>query len=243
MTNHLSKVLGLGLALALFAPNAFAQAQFQNASLKSRTSQRESDLRSGTEGTLQDLFDHILSPPEIDQAVAAENARLERVKNAATLEEFLQVATPAEIAADTVDENNQPIDTHDDESMDNLISPIGSRSLVTINVNLSSQTMSMTSPQGSVSDRVASGRNGYRTERIARSACYHPRAVEKLHYSRKYKAPMPLSVFITGGYALHVGSLGIRSHGCVHLSWATAQKVYDAVRANGARNTCIHINR
>ena len=242
MTNHLSKVLGLTLALALFAPNAFAQAQFQNASLKSRTAQREADLRNGTEGSIQDLFDHALSQPEIDQATAAEEARLERMKNASTYEEWMQDATPAEVRADLVDENGQPIDL-DKETMQDLISPIGTGSLVTINVNLRNQTMNMTSPNGNVSDRIASGRNGYRTEAIARSACYRPRAVEKMHYSRKYKAPMPLSVFITGGYALHVGSLSQRSHGCVHLSWATAQAVYDAVRKAGARNTCIHINR
>jgi hypothetical protein len=43
-------------------------------------------------------------------------------------------------------------------------------------------------------------------------------------------APMPYSVFFNGGDAFHEGSLSVRSHGCVHLSWTAAAKFYATLR-------------
>jgi hypothetical protein len=45
-------------------------------------------------------------------------------------------------------------------------------------------------------------------------------------YSRKYKAPMPLAVFFTDQCAIHVGSLRVSSHGCIHVDWQTGDYIY-----------------
>lgn len=45
-------------------------------------------------------------------------------------------------------------------------------------------------------------------------------------YSRKYKAPMPLAVFFTDQCAIHVGSLRVSSHGCVHVDWQTGDYIF-----------------
>jgi L,D-transpeptidase catalytic domain len=39
-------------------------------------------------------------------------------------------------------------------------------------------------------------------------------------------APMPYSVFFVPGIAFHQGSLSVKSHGCIHLSLASAQKYF-----------------
>jgi hypothetical protein len=46
-------------------------------------------------------------------------------------------------------------------------------------------------------------------------------------YSRKYKSPMPRSVFFTDQCAIHVGSLRVTSHGCIHVDWEAGQFIYD----------------
>jgi len=66
-----------------------------------------------------------------------------------------------------------------------------------------------------------------------------------MHYSKKYdNAPMPYSIFFTGGYAIHgtphVGNLGRpASHGCVRLSPANARTLYGIVKNDP--NTTIRI--
>ena len=45
-------------------------------------------------------------------------------------------------------------------------------------------------------------------------------------YSRKYKSPMPLSVFFTDQCAIHVGSLRVSSHGCIHVDGEAAQFIF-----------------
>lgn len=59
-------------------------------------------------------------------------------------------------------------------------------------------------------------------------------------YSRKYKAEMPLSVFFTDQCALHVGSLKVKSHGCIHLDRDAAQAVFDHTSPGGARKVIVH---
>lgn len=49
-------------------------------------------------------------------------------------------------------------------------------------------------------------------------------------YSRKYKSPMPRSVFFTEQCAIHVGSLKVMSHGCIHVDWEAGQAIYDHAR-------------
>lgn len=52
------------------------------------------------------------------------------------------------------------------------------------------------------------------------------RAKHEDFYSRKYKAPMPLSLFFTDQCAIHVGSLNVSSHGCIHVDWQAAQTLF-----------------
>lgn len=46
-------------------------------------------------------------------------------------------------------------------------------------------------------------------------------------YSNKYKSPMPRSVFFTDQCAIHVGSLRVTSHGCIHVDWEAGQFIYE----------------
>ena len=108
---------------------------------------------------------------------------------------------------------------------------------VSININLSSQTMQVTSGDGqSYSWPISSARAGYTTPR----GHYRAQRLEAMHYSRKYHmSPMPHSIFFRGGYAIHgtgaVGQLGRpASHGCVRLSPGHAAQLYAMVRQQGA---------
>jgi lipoprotein-anchoring transpeptidase ErfK/SrfK len=91
---------------------------------------------------------------------------------------------------------------------------------------------------------VSTGKKGYRTPQ----GSYQPQAMHKMHYSKKYdNAPMPYSIFFSGGYAIHgtshVKQLGSpASHGCVRLETENAQTLYLLVKENGADNTSIRIN-
>jgi hypothetical protein len=49
------------------------------------------------------------------------------------------------------------------------------------------------------------------------------------HWSSKYDAPMPYSVFFNGGIAFHEGSLSEKSHGCIHLGPSVAKAYFNAL--------------
>lgn len=108
-----------------------------------------------------------------------------------------------------------------------------------ITIDLSSQTMHVSSASGSYSWPVSTARFGYRTPR----GSYRPYALARMHYSHKYHmSPMPHSIFFAGGYAIHgtyeTGSLGRpASHGCVRLSPGHAAALYQMVQAEGGRIT------
>lgn len=70
--------------------------------------------------------------------------------------------------------------------------------------------------------------------------------MEEDHYSKEFDdAPMPHSIFFTkAGHAIHgtdsVNRLGTpASHGCVRLSRANAQMLWDLVKAEGVLNTTV----
>lgn len=72
--------------------------------------------------------------------------------------------------------------------------------------------------------------------------------MEEDHYSKEFDdAPMPHSIFFTKqGHAIHgtdsVGKLGTPvSHGCVRLSRANAQTLWDLVKAEGLLNTTVNL--
>lgn len=108
---------------------------------------------------------------------------------------------------------------------------------VSIQIDLSTQTMHVSGNGGSYSWPISTARSGYRTPR----GVYHAQGLQLMHYSKKYHmSPMPHSIFFAGGYAIH-GTYETRwlgrpaSHGCVRLSPAHAAILYQMVRAEGAR--------
>jgi lipoprotein-anchoring transpeptidase ErfK/SrfK len=107
---------------------------------------------------------------------------------------------------------------------------------VRIHIDLGSQRMHVASASGTYSWPVSTARPGYRTPRGVFSA----KSLKRMHYSSKYdNAPMPHSIFFSGGYAIHgtyaTGALGRPvSHGCVRLAPGHAAQLYSMVRREGA---------
>jgi hypothetical protein len=106
-----------------------------------------------------------------------------------------------------------------------------------IRINLSNQTMYVTSKSGDYTWPISSARSGFVTPR----GSYGVQRMEAMHYSHEYhNSPMPHSIFFRGGYAIHgtyaTNSLGApASHGCVRLSPGNAALLYQIVRHEGAR--------
>jgi lipoprotein-anchoring transpeptidase ErfK/SrfK len=88
---------------------------------------------------------------------------------------------------------------------------------------------------------ISSGRRGFETP----TGNYRPQRLERDWYSRQYDdAPMPYSVFFSGGYAIHGGHRrvgGPASHGCIRLTTGNAAAFFDLVSDRGARQTRIVI--
>jgi L,D-transpeptidase catalytic domain len=110
---------------------------------------------------------------------------------------------------------------------------------VLININLSTQTMHVSSDMGSYDWKVSTARSGYRTPR----GTYRPSLLLRMHYSHKYDmSPMPYSIFFAGGYAIHgtyeTASLGRPvSHGCIRLAPGNAARLFHMVQVEGAKIT------
>lgn len=117
--------------------------------------------------------------------------------------------------------------------------PAKAGATVSIHIDLSSQTMHVSSRSGTYSWPISTARFGYRTPR----GTFRPQGLQLMHYSKKYHlSPMPHSIFFAGGYAIHgtyeTGSLGRpASHGCVRISPAHAAALYQMVQEEGARIT------
>jgi lipoprotein-anchoring transpeptidase ErfK/SrfK len=79
---------------------------------------------------------------------------------------------------------------------------------------------------------VSTARKGYYTP----TGSFHPYYYHLMHYSKKYdNAPMPHSIFFSGGYAIHatphIGNLGrAASHGCVRLHPSNASTLYNMTK-------------
>jgi L,D-transpeptidase catalytic domain len=110
-------------------------------------------------------------------------------------------------------------------------------SAVTIDIDLSTQRMHVTSNSGSYDWAISSARSGFRTPH----GYFHPTSLQVMHYSHKYHmSPMPHSIFFLGGYAIHgtysTAQLGHpASHGCVRLAPANAAALFAMVKSEGAR--------
>jgi lipoprotein-anchoring transpeptidase ErfK/SrfK len=91
---------------------------------------------------------------------------------------------------------------------------------------------------------VSTARKGYYTPR----GTYQPKALQRMHYSKKYhNSPMPYSVFFKGGYAVHgtyeVAHLGkAASHGCIRLAPKNAAALYQLIRSHGMGSTQLEIS-
>jgi lipoprotein-anchoring transpeptidase ErfK/SrfK len=113
-------------------------------------------------------------------------------------------------------------------------------------IDISSQTLKVyENGRLAYSWPVSTARKGYRTP----VGSYRPTRMHTMWYSRKYdNSPMPHSIFFYGGYAIHgtdaLKSLGRpASHGCVRLHPRNAKRLYNLVKAHGAGNTRIVVQR
>ena len=110
-----------------------------------------------------------------------------------------------------------------------------------ITISKSHQLMQVDTDGETYQWRVSTARKGYYTP----TGIFHPCSLQLMHYSKKYdNAPMPHSIFFSGGYAIHatphVGNLGrTASHGCVRLHPNHAAALYEIVKHDP--NTTIRI--
>lgn len=110
-----------------------------------------------------------------------------------------------------------------------------------ITISKSKQLMQVDTDSGTYQWPVSTARRGY----VTPTGTFRPYSLQPMHYSRKYdNAPMPNSIFFSGGYAIHatphVGNLGRpASHGCVRLSPSNASTLYSIVKHDP--NTTIRI--
>lgn len=91
---------------------------------------------------------------------------------------------------------------------------------------------------------ISSGRGGYPTP----TGTFQPQWAAKRWFSTQYEfAPMPHAVFFTRGVAFHgttaVGLLGRpASHGCVRLSGANAERLFNLVHKHGLAQTSVIVH-
>jgi lipoprotein-anchoring transpeptidase ErfK/SrfK len=120
-------------------------------------------------------------------------------------------------------------------SVATLLGSGAAKATAIIDIDLAAQKMHVESSTGSYTWPVSTARSGYSTPR----GHYAPIGLERMHYSKKYdNSPMPYSIFFRGGYAIHgthaTAALGRpASHGCVRLSPAHAQQLFEMVQREG----------
>ena len=108
-----------------------------------------------------------------------------------------------------------------------------------ITISKSKQMMQVDTDEGSYQWPVSTARKGYTTP----TGTFTPYSLQPMHYSKKYSnAPMPHSIFFSGGYAIHatphIGNLGRpASHGCVRLHPDHAATLYQIVKADRGGTT------
>jgi lipoprotein-anchoring transpeptidase ErfK/SrfK len=125
-----------------------------------------------------------------------------------------------------------------------FISSLPASADVRIRISKSSQSMTVT-VDGWNQYRwpVSTAKRGYYTP----TGSWRPFRLERSWYSRKYdNAPMPNSIFFTGGYAIHgttyVNLLGRpASRGCIRLHPSHARELFALVRQYGMKQTRITI--
>ncbi|MGE5267269.1 MAG: L,D-transpeptidase [Deltaproteobacteria bacterium] len=125
-----------------------------------------------------------------------------------------------------------------------LISSLPAFADVRIRIDKSSQTMTVAvDGWNQYQWPVSTAKRGYYTP----TGTWRPFRLERSWYSRKYdNAPMPNSIFFTGGYAIHgtvhVSQLGRpASRGCIRLHPAHARELFALVSQYGMNRTRITI--
>ena len=115
---------------------------------------------------------------------------------------------------------------------------------VVARVSISEQKMQVTvGGRQTYEWKVSTAGKGY----VTPTGSWKPYRMHEMWYSKKYdNAPMPHSVFFTGGYAVHatphVKNLGHpASHGCIRLHPTNAEAFYTLVKTFGQQNTRIVI--
>ncbi len=119
---------------------------------------------------------------------------------------------------------------------------VAEKPIVVAQVDVSTQSMHLTVNGWSYGNwAVSTAGRGYHTPH----GTFGVQRLAAVYYSKKYdNSPMPHSVFISGGNAIH-GSYHIRSlgrpasHGCVRLSPEHAAELYALVEKYGSRHTRI----
>ncbi len=113
---------------------------------------------------------------------------------------------------------------------------------VVVDVSLSTQTLTLTHDGALVGSwPVSTGRRGMATP----TGTWRAKWLDRHHRSRQYDdAPMPFSVFFTGGYAVHgtyaVSRLGRPvSHGCIRLSPDHARTLFELAQQAGLDRTVV----
>ncbi len=120
-----------------------------------------------------------------------------------------------------------------------LVWGAAAQATVQVDIDLTRQSMNVTSSNGTYTWPVSTARSGY----VTPHGSFTPYSLQTMHYSHKYHmSPMPYSIFFAGGYAIHgtysVAQLGRpASHGCIRLSPAHAQQLFQMVKAEGASIT------
>ncbi len=182
------------------------------------------------------LYAVVLTAASVVQAQTwdvVESERLQKLEQAQTLEEAVDLMTPEELA--------EEFGITPEMEWLSLFHNTNTDALVKIDVSISQQRLVITHPGGQNVHVVSTGKRGYPTAR----GCYRPYLMKRMHYSRKYNnAPMPHSMFYVGGYALHATTEEHRlgqpaSHGCVRLSRQSAAEIYNIVARVGQQNALI----
>jgi lipoprotein-anchoring transpeptidase ErfK/SrfK len=116
---------------------------------------------------------------------------------------------------------------------------------LTVSIDLAQQRMTVSENGiGKYSWPISSGTASHPTPR----GTFRPQWTAKIWNSRKYDwAPMPHSVFINGGIAVHgtqhVGALGRpASHGCIRLAPGNARTFYNLVHRHGLKKTKVAVH-
>lgn len=172
-----------------------------------------------------------------------EEQRLEKIRNAKSLEEAIDNMTPDEIAAvlglPTEAEFTEMLQSDPEMLFTNVSSPV-----VHISVSIARQRLQMASPEGVFVTKTSTARAGKSTK----TGCHSPYRMHKKWSSTIYGSPMPNSIFYYGPYAIH-GTLEEQklgrpaSAGCVRVSREAAQHIFSVVSSYGMSKTRVCVCR